>query len=100
MKKSSNAWGLHDMHGNVWEWTHSVWAYSHDGSEQYYHIKGNEYRAVWGGCWLCFSNFLRALQPPRYKSSSRSSGMLTPCRAASLCGARRVDHWCGLTASV
>ena len=47
----ANAWGLHGMHGNVWEWCASPYAETYDGSES----KGAEApgrdRVLRGGSW-------------------------------------------------
>ena len=60
----ANAWGLHDLHGNVWEWVEDCWHYSYagapaDGSAW---TSGGECggRVLRGGSWFNFPWYLRA----------------------------------------
>lgn len=61
-----NAWGLHDMHGNVAEWTASLYRdypYASDDGRNDQELSGK--RVVRGGSWydrpkLCTSSFRRA----------------------------------------
>lgn len=51
----ANAWGFHDMHGNVWEWCLDTWHDSFrgaptDGGAWFDHFK--EDRVLRGGSWL------------------------------------------------
>jgi len=54
-EKAPNAWGLYDMHGNVWEWVEDDWHDSYkkppdDGSAWIDKPRGS-YRVVRGGSW-------------------------------------------------
>jgi formylglycine-generating enzyme required for sulfatase activity len=66
-----NAFGLYDMHGNLWEWCADTWLDDYTSSPRdssSYQNKGSRYRVVRGGSWheppeLCRSAIrLRVLQ--------------------------------------
>lgn len=50
-----NSFGIHDMHGNVWEWCYNE--YSTYGS---FKTKGQKARVLRGGSWNCYSRFCRS----------------------------------------
>ncbi len=59
----ANTWGLHDMHGNVWEWVEDCWNRSYAGSP----VDGGAWltgkcdrRVLRGGSWYSFRRNLRA----------------------------------------
>ena len=65
----ANAWGLHDMHGNVWEWVRDCWNGSYEGAPG----DGTAWttgtcgrRVLRGGSWFNPASFAR--------SASRLSG--------------------------
>ena len=59
----ANAWGLHDMHGNVWEWVEDCWNGSYEGApgDGSAWLSGScSQRVIRGGSWLDGPGTLRS----------------------------------------
>jgi formylglycine-generating enzyme required for sulfatase activity len=69
--KAPNAWGLHDMHGNVYEWCADWYADSYSGGEVVdpHGPAWSTYRIVRGGSWHLDARFCR----------SANRGRCVPC---------------------
>ncbi len=71
----ANAYGLHDMHGNVWEWVEDCWNESYSGAPS----SGSAWtsgvcslRVVRGGSWNIFPTALRSANRYRLTSGDRN----------------------------
>jgi len=56
-----NAWGLHDMHGNVWEWCSDIYDNYPPGAQV--DPRGpysGANRVIRGGSWYCYANYCRS----------------------------------------
>jgi formylglycine-generating enzyme required for sulfatase activity len=65
----ANPWGLHDMHGNVWEWSEDCWNASYDGapSNGSAWLEGDcSLRVVRGGSWVYLPRVLRSADRNRF----------------------------------
>lgn len=51
-QKKANAWGLHDMHGNVYEWCQDGWSGKLPGGSDPFVSPKDEYRVFRGGSWF------------------------------------------------
>ncbi len=72
-RKAPNAWGLYDMHGNVWEWTRSWHGYYPGGNVVDYEGPGSgSLRVRRGGGWYLTARFCRSAL--RFRNSPGSRG--------------------------
>jgi formylglycine-generating enzyme required for sulfatase activity len=65
-QKEANAWGLYDMHGNVWEWCRDQWDAEAYGKRRGIAVdpelarEGSVGRVVRGGSWYGLARYCRA----------------------------------------
>jgi len=71
-----NAWGLHDMHGNVWEWVQDTYQASYEGapSNGEARVKGDGLRVLRGGSWFSTPLILRSAYRSYGSPDSRGDG--------------------------
>jgi formylglycine-generating enzyme required for sulfatase activity len=58
-----NAWGLFDMHGNVWQWCQDGYAkdyYANSGAKDPQGPEGGDTRVLRGGSWTNMARLCRA----------------------------------------
>ena len=58
--KQANAWGFHDMLGNVWEWTATWYRAAHSGGTDPVGPSSGSFRVLRGGSWDGDASFARA----------------------------------------
>ena len=70
-QKKANAWGLYDMHGNVWEWVEDWYGnYSAGPATDPKGPATGSSRVVRGGSWYVFSEVVRVSYRPDYDPDS------------------------------
>ena len=70
----ANEWGVHDMHGNVWEWVQDCWNDSYRGapSDGSAWERGDcSKRVIRGGSWFDDPPYLRAANRERINADSK-----------------------------
>ncbi len=75
---AANAWGLYDMHGNVWEWCADDWTPDHvgassDGTART--VPGAKERVMRGGAWNNHAGHCRAAYRADYSPLTRDASV-------------------------
>ena len=71
---AANAFGLHDLHGNVWEWGEDCYRGTLEGQPEGgdpYTEENCSLRVIRGGSWIYLPRSLRSANRVRYNPSSR-----------------------------
>ncbi len=71
----ANGWGLHDVHGNVWEWVEDCWNGSYAGAPSDGRAWGSGdcgRRVLRGGSWGDDPRYLRSANRGRYDTGART----------------------------
>ena len=69
--KRPNPWGLHDMHGSVWEWTHDGWGLYDEIARHGRTARDLATRVLRGGGWCHDARYLRSSDRDHYAPEYR-----------------------------